>query len=129
MRQQQADWVGAPDLTRAGARRAALEMSRARADVGMDRAARRAEALNAGWCGMALHHLRQFAKHQAGLWTIEMARGVIEQEFDKPTDGRAWGVVVVRAISAGYVVKTEKTAASASSNGAPKPLFKKGPNA
>lgn len=127
----QADWVGSPDLTRAGARRAALAAARVRADQGMDAAARRAERLHAGWCGMALHHLRQFAKHQGDrqLWTVEMARSVIEQDLPKPSDGRAWGVVVVRALAAGYIVKTDKTAAAASSNGSPKPLFRKGPSA
>ena len=55
-----------------------------------------------------------------------MARSVIEQDLQKPTDGRAWGRVTQDAIRLGYIVKTDKTAASASSNGAPKPLFKRG---
>lgn len=118
-----------PELTRAQARRNALQAAKDRAQLGMDRAARRACAFNAGWCAEALEALRKFAAGQVGLWTVEMARSVIEQDLPKPTDGRAWGRVTQDAIRHGYIVKTDKTAASASSNGAPKPLFKRGPNA
>lgn len=115
--------------SRTQARRLALAAAQARAAQGMDRAARRAERLNAGWCAEALESLRRFAAGQVGLWTVEMARSVIEQDLPKPTEGRAWGRVTQDAIRHGYIVKTDKTAASASSNGAPKPLFKRGPHA
>ena len=117
------------ELTRAAARREALQAAQARAELGMTRSARRACAFNAGWCAEALESLRRFAAGQVGLWPVEMARSVIEQDLPKPTDGRAWGRVTQDAIRRGFIVKTDKTAASASSNGAPKPMFKRGPKA
>lgn len=115
--------------TRAQARRAALLAAKARAEQGMDRAARKASRLNAGWCSEALERVRRFAAGQAGLWTIEMVRAVIEEDLEQPSDGRAWGRVTQDALRLGFIVKTDKTAPSASSNGAPKPLFKRGPKA
>ena len=112
--------------TRSVAREAAMAAARARAEQGMSRAERRAERMHAGWCATALDALRRFAASQHGMWTIETARSVIEQEIPKPSDGRAWGIVVVRAIKAGFIVKTSKTDAAASSNGAQKPMFAKG---
>ena len=128
---QTADLFDYRPVTRAGERKRAMADAKARADIGMQRASARNEAANAGWCGMALHALRQFARCQIGLWTIEQARSVLEgtAELPRPTDGRAWGAVVVRAIEHGYIVKTKQTAPAASSNGAPKPLFTRGPNA
>lgn len=122
-----------PTTGRAAARQRAMEDARARAELGMHRAATKAEHGNAGWCGMALHKLRELAKAMptGALWTIEAAREVIEAEpaLPRATDGRAWGAVVVQAIRHGYIVKTKSTAPAASSNGAPKPLFSRGPNA
>ncbi len=117
------------DLTRAQARQAAMAAAKARADAGMERAARKAARLNATWCADAVEALRRFAAGQVGLWTIEMARGVIEQHLPTPSDGRAWGRVAQAAVRQGIIVKTDKTAPSASSNGAPKPLFRRGPAA
>ena len=48
-----------PELTRAQARRNALQAAKDRAQLGMDRAARRACAFNAGWCAEALEALRK----------------------------------------------------------------------
>lgn len=118
-----------PMLTRWQARQVAMQAAQARAEQGIDRAARRANALNAGWCEQATEALRRFAAHQAGFWTIEMARAVIEADLPKPTDGRAWGRVTQDALRLGYIVKTDKTAPAASSNAAAKPMFKRGPNA
>jgi len=128
---QTADLFGNQPITRAAARQRAAADACARADMGMQRSEARNEAVNAGWCGMALHALRQFARGQIGMWTIEQARSALEgtAELPRPTDGRAWGAVVVRAIEHGYIVKTKQTAPAASSNGAPKPLFTRGPNA
>lgn len=126
----QLELIPRPEVpTRAQARRLALAAAAVRAEQGMDRAARRAERLNAGWCAEALERLRRFAFGQAGFWTIEMARAVIEADLDPPTDGRAWGRVTQDALRLGFIVKTDKTAPSASSNGAPKPMFKRGPKA
>lgn len=115
--------------SRAQARRQALAAAQARAELGMNRAARRACRLHAGWCAEALEALRRFAAGQAGFWTIEMARAVIEQEIKPPVDGRAWVRTTQDALRLGYIVKTDKTLPSASSNGAPKPCFKRGPKA
>lgn len=120
---------GSAAMTRSHARRIALQAASARAEQGMDRAARKAEHINAGWCGVALEALRHFAAQQAGFWTIEMARSVLEAKLEPPSDGRAWGRVTRDAIRAGHIVKTDKTAPAASSNGAPKPMFKRGAKA
>ena len=114
-----------PAITRATARANAMQAARQRAECGIAAAAR----VNSAWCVTALEALRKFAAGQVGMWTIEMARSVIEQDLDKPSDGRAWGFVTQAAVRAGYIVKTDKTAPAASSNGSGKPLFKRGPSA
>ena len=125
------DLFGQPDLSRTAARTRALADARARGELGMHRAAAKADRVNSEWCTLALEALRKFAAGTPGFFTIEQARSVIEADpsFPKPTDGRAWGFPVVSAIKAGYVVKTRHTAPAASSNGSPKPLFTRGPAA
>lgn len=126
-----ADLFGYQPVSRRAERARAASDAKARAELGMQRAHSRNERINAGWCGMALHALRQFARSQVGLWTIEQARSVLEgsPELPRQTDGRAWGYVTTEAIKHGYIVKTKQTAAAASSNGALKPLFTRGANA
>lgn len=92
----------------------------------MNRAADKAEHVNAGWCGMALHELRKFAAGQVGMWTVEEARSVIEPNLPACTDARAWGRVVQDASRRGYIEKTGKLGPAASSNGSGKPLWKRG---
>lgn len=128
---EQIDLIERRVIGRAAARKAAMEAAKARADLGIDRVASKADRICAGWCGMALHKLRDFASQMpsGAYWTIEAARELIEPELPKVHDGRAWGAVVVMAIKRGYIVKTTKTAPAASSNNAPKPMFSRGPNA
>lgn len=130
MTHAQSDLFAKPVLSRRVERIRALNDARDRAEVGMDRAARRAERLHADWCREATEALRKFAAGQKGsLFLIEMARVVIARELDTPSDARAWGRVVQQAARAGYIVKTNLMAPAASSNASGKPLWKKGPKA
>jgi hypothetical protein len=51
------------------------------ADAAIARVAARTDRDNAGWIDQALTCMRTFARGQHGLFTIEMARGVIEREL------------------------------------------------
>lgn len=115
-----------PVVTRAKARHDALEAARDRGEQGMDRAARRQARLHADWCDEALEALRRFARGQAGMWTIEIARSVIELDLPKPAEARAWGRVVQTAARLGYIEKTALSAPTVSSNASSKPLWKRG---
>lgn len=115
-----------PVITRASVRQQALQAARERAELGMDRAARRQAKLHSEWCAEALEALRRFARSQAGYFTVEQARSVLEQEIPAPQDGRAWGRVVQDAARLGYIVKTPLSAPTVSSNASPKPLWKRG---
>lgn len=121
-----ADLFDPEPITRAAARQRAHQDAKARAELGMARAADKADRANTGWCGMALHALRAFAKAQAGFFTIEIARSVLEEQIPKPPEARAWGQVVKQASRLGYIERTGQSAPACSSNGSHKPLWKKG---
>ena len=130
MTQQQTSFLEDCSITRAGARAAAMTLARQRREAGISKAARRAERLNAGWCGMALEHLRRFACSQVGVWTIEQVRAVLESQLPAPTDARAWGRVCVDAIRLGYIEKAPGVfLPAASSNAAPKQGWRRGKGA
>lgn len=83
-----------------------------------------------GWSERALEALARFARHQQTVFTIEMARSVIAAEVDQPHDLRAWGSITSKAVAAGLIQRVHgSTAPAASSNGSPKPLYRKGPKA
>lgn len=103
--------------------RRARERGHAMAEAAADRADRAIE----GWTLMAVDAMRRFAAAQTGLFTIEMARMVLERELPKPTDGRAWGKVTTMAKRAEYIEPVRNTYfPAASSNGSPKPVYRRG---
>lgn len=118
------------ELTRAAARRLAMEAARARAELGADRAGARADSVHADWCALAAEKLRMFARAQGGVFTVEMARAGLAGELPAPPDLRAWGKATVMAVTAGYVEKVPRVfMPAASSNGSPKATYRKGPHA
>lgn len=100
-----------------------------RGETAMQRCADRNEHVNAGWCQLALDKLRDFASKAPGEWTMEDARTVFAADIPAPTDLRAYGVVTRNALRQGLIVKTGRSAPTASSNGSGKPTFRKGPQA
>ena len=121
MTPQQTSFLEDRQITRASARAAAMTLAKQRREAGISKAARRAERLNAGWCGMALEHLRRFACSQVGVWTIEQVRAVLESQLPAPTDARAWGWVTKEAVKFQYIEKAPGVfLPAASSNAAPK---------
>ena len=116
-----------PELTRAAARKLAMDAARARAEVGADRAGAKADTVHADWCLLAAEKLRVFARAQGGVFNIEMARAGLGDELPAPPDLRAWGKATVMAIKAGYVEKVPRVfMPAASSNGAPKAAYRRG---
>lgn len=98
-----------------------------RADLGIARAADKAESVEPGWCERACEAVRRFAA--SGVhpeFTMEMARGWIARDLVEPTDCRAWGRVTRMARDRGYIAETGRYWPAASSNGAPKPVYRKG---
>ena len=103
----------------------ALDFSRTRADLGVERSANRAERKEPGWIDRAAEAVRDFAKGSGPFtFTIEEARA----GFTAPegTDLRAWDAVTRRAVALGYIEPTDAYAPAASSNGSPKRLYRKG---
>lgn len=129
MQQLPLDAVPIVDTSRRAARRNALEDAKARADDAITRVAEKAERERPGWCEDAAEALRSFAKAQGGVFTIEHARLAIVSArlIDKPHDGRAWGKATRMAMAAGYVERVKgQFFPAASSNGSPKPVYRRG---
>lgn len=105
--------------------------ARARADIGIERAAQATERAVPGWCEMAVEALRQFARRQRGEnFIIEEARRAIERGLPEPKGLRAWGSVPRVAARRGYIVRDDgKYRAAISSNGSEKPCWLVGPKA
>ena len=111
-------------------RRERLERARERASIGIDRAAEATERRIEGWCEQACEELRQFAKRQSGMFTVELARGAIEQRLPAPRDLRAWGRVTRMAAARGFIQPVRcMYFPAASSNGSHKPVYRRGPKA
>lgn len=89
----------------------------------------KAERNSPGWLEMALERVRVFARNQAGLFTVETMRWVIQGRLPVPPDLRAWGSVTRVAIARGYIERTNRSAPTHSSHGADRPLYRKGANA
>lgn len=107
-----------------------MARAEARADEGMARAAQHAEAVEPGWCACAVESLRDFAKRQAGPFLIETARFVMQANgLPAPPEERAWGSVTRQAAKAGFIAMTDRMGKAITSNGSPKPMWVKGPNA
>lgn len=107
-----------------------IERARARRDVGIERAADATEVRNPGWCEKAVARLREFAKHQGGVFIVEHARAVLRQELPPPNDERTWGKVTRMAVERGYIEPVKgQFFPAASSNASPKQVYRKGPKA
>lgn len=118
------------ELTRAGARRAAMAAAKARGEAMRDAAGAAVEAVAPGWVTAAVEALRRFARSQVGVFSIEQARSVLAIELPKVSELRAWGKVTSEASSLGYIVPVPRTfIPAASSNGTPKQAWKRGPAA
>jgi hypothetical protein len=120
---QQLDLIDRPSIERA--RKNGLDAAQA----AVDRAQR---VVDPEWGAKAMEAIRRFARGQGdGLFTMEMCRGVIEldKQLAEPTDKRAWGAITVQAVRAGYLEQTKTFHPAASSNGAWKRCYRRGPKA
>lgn len=113
-----------------------MTVARARGDVGVERAATSAERLAPGWVDRAADVLRIGAcmlDAQGTLFaefTVERIRSMTGNAVPKPPDERAWGAATRVATSRGYIERIPgRFSAAASSNGSPKPMYRKGPKA
>lgn len=70
-----------------------------------------------------------FDAEGAGKFTVETARLSINFPVPAGGDLRAWGEVTRRALKLGYIKHVPRTQAAASSNGAQKCMYEKGPKA
>ena len=104
--------------------------ARARGEAGMGMAADKAERVCPGWCEKACEALRKLAAAHCGMFTIELARLVLEKELPPPPDSRVWGKVTTMALQRGYIERVRGTFfPAASSNGAVRAVYRKGPQA
>jgi hypothetical protein len=118
-----------PVLTRANARQQAADAAHRRAQA-LDKGEARVERDIPGWITAALVMVQQFARMQAGHFTIEQLRAVLEPQLPPVTELRVWGVVTVRAKNAGFIAPVPKTfIAAASSNNCAKQAWRRGPQA
>lgn len=119
-----------PELTRAAARRKAMQAAQARAELGMQRAAGAVEFDMPGWIEQAIEALRCAVSTQIGCFTIEQMRAVLEPGLPEVPELRAWGRVTQLAADRGYIESVPRTfIPAASSNACPKPAWRRGPNA
>ena len=110
--------------------------ARARATVGIGRAASRAERATSDWVARAADVLRMGAcmlHAQGPLWaefTVEKIRTMSGNAVPAPPDERSWGAATRVAKNRGYIEPIPgKFDPAASSNGSPKQVYRKGPKA
>lgn len=106
-----------------------MRHARTAADRGIGRSADTAEREIPGWIAKAVAAVGVFARGQHGMFTMETCRWVIQQNLEQPNELRSWGQVTQQARKAGFIVKTNQSSPAYSSNGSPKPMWKKGPSA
>lgn len=112
-----------------------LELAHVRADLGVERAARKAERVAGDWIERVLREVGFFARGvpaESAEFTIEEARAFAEALQPRPVlvDGRVWGHITREAVARGLIERIpDKARAAASSNGALKPVYRKGPKA
>jgi hypothetical protein len=123
----QLDLIPRPEASRRAERQRAMAEATARADLGISRAADKADRTIPGWCALACDAVRRFAAHQHGWFTMEQIRLVMEPELPAPPDARSWGQVTRMAKARGYIEVVKGQAfPAASSNGSAKPVYRKG---
>ncbi len=124
------DLVPALDTSRKAARSTAVALSRARGERMAELAAEKVDYLHAEWCKQALEKLRELARRTyPAAFTIETARLAINLPVPIGGDLRAWGSVTTKALDLGYIEHLPgRTERAASSHGAPKLMYRGGPN-
>jgi len=130
----QVELFSKPDTSRLAERSRAMQDARERADTGIERAMAATEAADPQWAGDALEAVRKFASAQAPgvLFTIELMRLALHHAGLRkpPRDARSWGGIRRSAVAAGYIEQVRGAYhPAASSNGSPKPVYRKGPKA
>ena len=107
------------------------DAARARGDIGIALVADKAERTAPGWIDMAVERLRTLARNTyPGMFSIEQARLVLEQDMPRPHDLRAWGKVVRIAQAAEFIERVPgRFTPAASSNSSPKPMWRGGAKA
>lgn len=111
-----------------------IDAARLRGDLGVESSASRAERTAPGWIENAVEAVRSVVSQRFvielmdGCFTIEMIREWAEiGGLPKPSDARAWGHVARRAVALGIIERIPNAyAPAASSNGSPKPLYRRG---
>lgn len=112
---------------------AVMEFAAVRADLGVERSAAKAERLVPGWIDKAAEVMRVGAcilAHTKAEFTVEDLRNLVDKAVAEPPDLRAWGAATRAAVTKGFIERIPgRYAPAASSNRAPKPLYRKGPKA
>lgn len=103
-----------------------FEVAEQRAKTGMERAIQHADREEPGWSSDALVMFTREVRVRTEAFTVEQIRMAIEPALPKPPDLRSWGSITQTAIKRGVIVKTGEYAPAASSNGSPKPLYRRG---
>lgn len=107
-----------------------MQIAMTRGDLGIERAADKAERNAPGWVDDAVDAIRLvFARFPTVEMTVEVARTYAMQNYGfkapEGVDLRAWGQVTRRAVKLGYIERVpDKFQAAASSNCSPKPVYR-----
>lgn len=126
----QLELIDKPTPSRSVERRRAMAEARARGERGMAQVADKADREHPGWCEAACQALRKLAAAHCGMFTVEHARLVLAAELPKIHDERAWGKVTTMALQRSYIERVKgQYFPAASSNGAVRAVYRKGPAA
>lgn len=107
-----------------------MQAARVRANAGIQRAAEAAERLTPNWTEIACDAVRAWVRERSSVFTMEHARLAVEKSIEPPSDLRAWGHVTRMAVKRGYIEQVPGSYfRAASSNGSPKPVYRKGEKA
>lgn len=105
-----------------------LEHARQQGELGMYRAAVRAENEHRDWIERALAALLKYIQtlpHTAE-FIIEDVRLAIEGQVPIPSNLRSWGPVTKAAIKRFYIIDTGRMSPAKSSHASKKPLYRRG---
>jgi len=130
----QVELFSKPDTSRRAARSRAMQDARERADTGIERAMAATDAADPQWADDALQAVRKFAAAQAKgvMFTAELLRLAVERAGLRkpPRDARSWGGIIRAAAGAEFIERVHgATHPAASSNGSPKPVYRRGAKA
>ena len=100
------------------------QQAKHRRNVGMQRAARRANKRKEGWTDLALSTLRLYLqKHRRQRFLCEDVVEFAKAWIDSAPDNRAWGAVIVTAHREGLIRRTGSYRKARSSHLSPKPVW------